>query len=107
MAQAQECVVAEADYQVIQRHIHVRNTVCPADKEFVDVLVNHAVMLVHYVLEDVQNLQCIAGLVQVVMVVFVHKVVEAEQVFVQLLQVYIAVIVQMVFVQQTEDQTVD
>ena len=62
-------------------------------------------MLVLYVLEVVQNLLCIAGLVPAVMVVFVHKVVEAEQVFVQQVQVYIAVIVQTVFVLLTEDQT--
>ena len=62
-------------------------------------------MLVLYVLEVVQSLLCIVGLVQAVMVVFVHKAVEVEQVFVQQVQVYIAVIVQTVFVQLTEDQT--
>ena len=64
-------------------------------------------MLVLYVLEDVLSLLCIVGLVQVVTDVFVHKVVEAELVFAQLHLLLIAVIVQMVFVQQTEVQTVD
>jgi hypothetical protein len=64
-------------------------------------------MLVLYVLEDVLSLLCIVGLVQVITDVFVHKVVEAELVFAQLHLLLIAVIVQMVFVQQTEVQTVD
>ena len=77
------------------------------DKEFVAVLVSLVVMQVLYVLEDVQNLLCTVGSLQEAMVVYVHKVEEVELVFVQLLQVCIVAIEQMVFVQQTEVQTVD
>jgi hypothetical protein len=77
------------------------------DKEFVAVLVSLVVTQVLYVLEVVQNLLCIVGSLQEATVVFVHKVEEAELVFVQLLQVCIVAIEQMVFVQQIEVQTVD
>jgi hypothetical protein len=60
-----------------------------------------------YVLEAVQNQLCIAGLVLQAMAVYVHRVVEAEQLFVQQHHQDIAVIEQMDFVQQTEVQTVD
>ena len=56
------------------------------------------VMQVLYVSEVVQSLQCIVGLVLLQTVVFVHKVVEAEQVFVQLHHQDIAVSEQMVSV---------
>lgn len=62
---------------------------------------------VHYVLEVAQSQLCGAGLVLLLTVVYVHKADVAEQLFVQLLQVYTVALEQMDFVQQTEVQTVD